>query len=96
MCVSFQELQFSKKDHIGGKKVHWAGEVQIVSEMHVWRTKKVAFCEMPIDNFSCSSCSNYGKQCPQFSTNPRESRGDSEEHEYGLLNPMPLPMWQLK
>ena len=50
-CVSFQELQFSKKDCTGGKKVHQSGEVQIVSKSHVWDTKKVTFCEMLIDNF---------------------------------------------
>ena len=86
-CVLFQELQFSEKDCMGGKKVHWAGEVQIVSKIHVWGTKKVTFCEMLIDNFSCSSCSNYDKWCPWFRVTPRELSGDSEEHEYGLLNP---------
>ena len=86
MCVSFQELQFCKKDCTGGKKVHWVGEVQIVSKIPVWGTKKVAFCEMLIDNFSRSSCSNYDEQCPWFRVTPRESSRDSEEHEYGPLN----------
>ena len=39
MCVSFQELQFSKKGGMGDKKVYQAGEVQIVSKIHVWGTK---------------------------------------------------------
>ena len=91
-CVSFQELQFtvpsSKKVHCtGGKKVHWMGKVQIVSKIHVWGTKKVALCEMLIDNYSHSSCSNYDEWCPHFSATPRESSGASEEHEYGLFNP---------
>ena len=72
MCVLFQELQFSEKDCTGGKEAHRVGEVQIVSKIHVWWTKKFAFCEILIDNFSRSSCSNYDKQCPQFRATPRE------------------------
>ena len=92
MCVSFQEQQFtmpaSKKVHCtGGKKVHWMGEVQIVSKIHVWRTKKVTFCEMLIDNYSRSSCSNYDEWCPHFRVTPRELSGDFKEHEYGPLEP---------
>ena len=95
-CVSFQELQFSKKDHTGGEKVHQVGRVQIVSKIHVWGTKKVTFCGMLIDNFSCSSCSNYDEQNPWFSMAPRESSGDSEEHKYGPLDPAPWPMWPVE
>ena len=88
MCVSFQELQFSKKKGgTGGKKVYQVEEVQIVSKIHVWGTKKVAFGEMLIDNFSHSSCSNYDEWCPQFRASPQESKGNSEEHEYGPLDP---------
>ena len=36
---------------------------------------------------SHSSCSNYDEQCPQFRATPQELSGDSEEHEYGPLNP---------
>ena len=42
---------------------------------------------MLIDNFSHSSCSNYDEQCPQFRMTPQKSSGDSEEYEYGPLNP---------
>ena len=76
-----------KVHHTGGKKVNWAGEVQIVSKIHVWGTEKVAFCEMLIDNYSHSSCSNYDEWCPQFRATPRELSGDSKEHEYVPLNP---------
>ena len=86
-CVSFQELQFSERGHMGGKKVHQAVEVQIVSKIHVWGTKKVTFCEMLIDNFSHSSCSNYDKWCPWFRVTPQELSADSEVHEYGPLDP---------
>ena len=58
----------------------------MVSKIHVWGTKKVTFCEMLIDNFSHSSCSNYDERCPQVRVTPRELSGDSEEHEYGPLD----------
>ena len=72
---------------MGGKKIYWAGEVQIVSKIHVWGTKKVTFGEMLIDNFSHSFCSNYDERCPQFKAALWELSGDDEEHEYGLLDP---------
>ena len=51
MFVLFQELQFpmpamksGKKVHqMGGKKVHWMREVQIVSKINVWGTKRLHF-----------------------------------------------------
>ena len=72
---------------MGGKKIYQVGEVQIVSKIHVWGTKKFTFGEMLNDNFSHYSCSNYDKWCPQFKAAPQELSGDDEKHEYGPLDP---------